>query len=70
MVIVGPLSTQEQRTLKLLQRRAVGRVAQRAHMVLLRARGYSVPEIAGIYEVGEETHLAAALPAGGARRLG
>ena len=55
MVTIGPLSAHEQRALKQLQRRAVGRVSQRAHMVLLRARGYSVTQIAGIYEVGEDT---------------
>ena len=55
MVTVGPLTTQEKRTLKHLQRRAVGRVSQRAHMVLLSARSYSVPQIAGIFEVGEDT---------------
>ena len=70
MVTIGPFTTQAKRTLKQLQRRAVGRVSQRAYMVLLSARGYSVPRIAGIFEVGEEAHLAAALPAGGAGWLG
>jgi len=55
MVTIGPLSVSEKRSLKQLQRRAVGRVAQRAHMVLLSARGYSVPQIADIFEVGEDT---------------
>lgn len=55
MVTVGPLTTQQRRTLKQVQRRAVGRVSQRAHMVLLSARGYSVQQIAGIFEVGEDT---------------
>lgn len=52
---IGPLSVHDKRTLKQLQRRAVGRVSQRAHMVLLSARGYSVAQIAGIFEVGEDT---------------
>jgi transposase len=55
MVTIGPLSAQQQRALKHLQRRAVGRVSQRAHMVLLSARGYSVAQIASIFEVGEDT---------------
>jgi len=35
-------------------RRAVGRVALRAQMVLLSGRGYSVPQIAAIHECGED----------------
>jgi transposase len=50
-----PLLTSEQRReLTQLRRRAVGRVAERAQMVLLRARGYSVKEIATIFELGED----------------
>lgn len=37
-----------------MSRRAVGRVALRAQMVLLSARGYDVPAIAGIHDWGEE----------------
>ncbi|HMF11584.1 MAG TPA: helix-turn-helix domain-containing protein [Gemmataceae bacterium] len=37
-----------------MRRRAVGRVAMRAQMVLLSARGYTVPQIAEIFELGEE----------------
>jgi transposase len=55
MVTIESLSAAQQRALKQLQRRAVGRVSQRAHMVLLSARGYSVAQIAGIFEVGEDT---------------
>jgi transposase len=54
MVTVGPLETEQRRTLKQLTRRAVGRVALRAQMVLLSSRGYSVPQIAAIFEVGED----------------
>src|SRR6476660_4189642 len=35
-------------------RRAVGRVALRAQMVLLAARGHSVPQIAAIHACGED----------------
>jgi transposase len=45
--------TDEQRQeLRQLSRQAVGRVALRAHMVLLSDRGYSVPEIAEIHDCG------------------
>jgi len=37
-----------------VRRRAVGRVSQRAHMVLLSARGYPVPQIGEIVAVGED----------------
>ncbi len=55
MVRTGPLSEDQRRALQGLRRRAVGRVSQRAHMVLLSARGYAVPQIAEIFEVGEDT---------------
>jgi transposase len=55
MVKIGPLSAEQRRALNGLRRRAVGRVSQRAHMVLLSARGYTVPQIAQIFEVGEDT---------------
>lgn len=55
MVRIGPLSQDERKVLRGLRRRAVGRVAERAQMVLLSARGYTVPQIAEIFEVGEDT---------------
>jgi transposase len=55
MVRIGPLSEDERKVLRGLRRRAVGRVAERAQMVLLSARGYAVPQIAEIFEVGEDT---------------
>jgi transposase len=55
MVKIGPLSAEQRRALNGLRRRAVGRVSQRAHMVLLSARGYTVPQIAQIFETGEDT---------------
>src|SRR5947209_15959464 len=54
MVTVGPLDVEQRRTLKQLTRRAVGRVALRAQMVLLSSRGYTVAQIAAIFEVGED----------------
>jgi transposase len=47
--------TEAQRSeLRGASRRAVGRVALRAQMVLLSGRGYSVPQIAAIHECGED----------------
>ena len=54
MVTVGPLDAEQRRTLRQLTRRAVGRVALRAQMVLLSSRGYPVAQIAAIFEVGED----------------
>jgi len=54
MVRIGPLSLEHQRRLRQMRRRAIGRVALRAQMVLLSARGYTVPQLAEIFEVGED----------------
>ena len=54
MIQVGPLSGEQRQLLERLRRRAVGRVSQRAHMVLLNARGYTVPQIAEIFAVGDD----------------
>ena len=54
MVRVGPLSGEQRQRLERLRRRAVGRVSQRAHMVLLNARGYTVRQIAEIFAVGDD----------------
>ena len=54
MVKIGPLAADQRQALERLRRRAVGRVSQRAHMVLLSARGYSVPQLAAIFDVGED----------------
>src|SRR5438552_2482000 len=72
MVRIGPLSEDKRKVLRGLRRRAVGRVAERAQMVLLSARGYAVPQIAEIFEVGEDTvpHVAAPLPGARTRRAG
>ena|SRR5581483_625480 len=55
MTPIGPLSSDERRSLRSLRRHAVGRVALRAQMVLLSARGFSVRQIAEILEEGEGT---------------
>ncbi len=54
MVKVGPLTEGQRRDLERIRRRAVGRVSQRAHMVLLSGRGYTVRQIAEIFAVGED----------------
>jgi transposase len=54
VVRIGPLTDEQQQTLERVRRRAVGRVSQRAHMVLLSARGYTVEQIAEIFGLGED----------------
>ena len=54
MVKIGPLAADQRQALERLRRRAVGRVSQRAHMILLSARGYTVPQLADIFDVGED----------------
>jgi transposase len=51
------LSLEQRRDLRRQMRRAVGRVAERIHYVILFARGQSAAEIAAIYEVDERTVL-------------
>jgi transposase len=48
------LTDPQRRELQRTSRRAVGRVALRAQMVLLSARGFDVPAIARIHDCGEE----------------
>lgn len=55
MLYVRTLSEAEQKDLRQGARREVGRVAERMRMVLLSARGYTVPQIATIYECDEAT---------------
>jgi transposase len=54
MIRIGPLSDEQRQALEQVRRRAVGRVSQRAHMVLLSAREYPVDQIAEIFGVGED----------------
>jgi transposase len=46
------VTDEQRRKLEQVSRQAVGRVALRAHMVLLSARGYSVPQTAAIHDCG------------------
>ena len=48
------LSEERRQELERVSRRAVGRVALRAQMVLLSGRGYAVPRIAAIHDCGED----------------
>ena len=48
------LTDAQQRELEGVSRQAIGRVALRAHMVLLAGRGYSVPQIATIHACGTD----------------
>jgi transposase len=49
------LTPEQQKDLRRQQRRAVGRIAERIHYVLLFARGYPLDQIASLYEVDERT---------------
>ena len=55
MVFVRALDEAERAALKQGVRREVGRVSERMRAVLLSARGYAVPQIAGIVECDEAT---------------
>ncbi len=53
MIRVQPLDERERAELKRLARREVGRVSERIRAILLSAKGYSVPQIADIFEVDQ-----------------
>src|ERR671922_2132366 len=55
MIFVRPLQEQERQQLKRLLRREVGRVSERLRAILLSSRGYTVPQIAAIFECDEAT---------------
>jgi transposase len=55
MSTLRPLSAAERQELKRLARREVGRVSERIRMVLLASRGYSVAQIAAIFECDDAT---------------
>lgn len=48
-------SEEERQELERMTRQAVGRVALRAHMILLSGQGYTVPEIEEIHDTTDET---------------
>ena len=49
------LTPEDRKLLRLKARRAVGRVSERIHFVLLFSKGHRVSEIAEIYEIDEQT---------------
>lgn len=53
-MIFVQLDDEQRRELRQVSRHAVGRVALRAHMVLLSDRSFSVPQIAEIHDCGED----------------
>jgi transposase len=55
MIYVRQPTEEEQRELKVMTRRAVGRVSQRAQIVLLSAQRTTVPQIATIFQVSRPT---------------
>ena len=55
MLYVRQPTPEEHQELKRLTRQAVGRVSQRAQMVLLSAQRRTVPEIATIFDVSRAT---------------
>jgi transposase len=55
MALPWGLTPDERKALRRQARRAVGRVAERIHYVLLRSRDYSPTQIADLYQVDERT---------------
>ena len=55
MVYVHSLSDEEKRKLKQMTRQQVGRVAERARMILLSGKGYTIQQIAETLECSDKT---------------
>lgn len=55
MIFVRGMSQEEKAELRRMTRREIGRVSQRAHMILLSSEQRSVPEIAAIFAVSRAT---------------
>ena len=55
MVFVHSLFSEEKETLKKMTRQQIGRVAQRARAILLSNHGYTVTQIAFIFECSDKT---------------
>lgn len=53
-MIYAHLTEDQRDELNTVSRQAIGRVALRAHMVLLSDRGFTVPQIAAIHDCGED----------------
>src|SRR2546427_10549526 len=55
MALPLELTPEQRKELRRQARRAVGRVSERIHFVLLRSRGYSLAQIAALYQIEERT---------------
>jgi transposase len=55
VIYVRPLTQEEEVELRRMMRQEIGRVSQRAHMILLSARRRTVPEIATVFAVNQAT---------------
>lgn len=55
MIYVRLLAEEEHEELKAMMRKEIGRVSQRAQMVLLSAKRWAVPRIASLFEVSPAT---------------
>ncbi len=55
MIYVRDLADDEYRELKDMKRKEIGRVSQRAHMIILSAKRWAVPRIAMLFEVSPAT---------------
>jgi hypothetical protein len=55
MIYVRRLATEEHEELRAMMRKEIGRVSQRAQMVLLSAKRWAVPRIASLFEVSPAT---------------
>lgn len=55
MIYVRLLAEDEYRELKEMKRKEIGRVSQRAHMIILSAKRWAVPRIATLFEVSPAT---------------
>jgi len=62
MVYVRQPTDEESAELKRLTHQAIGRVSQRAQMVLLSAQRYTVPEIARIFAISRACVCSTCLP--------
>jgi len=55
MIYVRPLADEERAELQRLTRQAIGRVSQRAQLVLLSAQRRTVPELATLFDMSRAT---------------
>jgi transposase len=55
MIYARQPTVEEQRALKRMTRQAIGRVSQRAHLILLSAQRYPVPELAKLFAMSRAT---------------